>query len=52
MIYFVNPIDFLPDLLPVVGLTDDIGILMSVFTSFSGEIDKFIAWEKSRVVSV
>jgi uncharacterized membrane protein YkvA (DUF1232 family) len=52
VIYFINPIDFLPDLLPAVGLTDDIGILMSVFTSFSGEIEKFIAWEKSRVTSV
>ena len=52
VIYFVNPIDFLPDLLPAVGLTDDIGILMSVFTSFSGEIEKFTAWEKSRVASV
>jgi uncharacterized membrane protein YkvA (DUF1232 family) len=49
VIYFVNPIDFLPDWIPGIGLTDDIGILMSVFTSFSSEINKFLAWEKSRI---
>ncbi|HEY9046668.1 MAG TPA: DUF1232 domain-containing protein [Ohtaekwangia sp.] len=49
VIYFINPIDFLPDWIPGAGLTDDVGILMSVFASFGAEINKFILWEKSQL---
>lgn len=51
VIYFVNPIDILPDLIPVAGLTDDFGVLLWVYNSVNGEIDKFIAWEKSRITA-
>lgn len=49
IIYFVNPIDLLPDLIPVAGLTDDFGILVWVYNSVSSEIDKFLLWEKSQL---
>ena len=49
VIYFINPIDFLPDLIPVAGFTDDFGILLWVYNSLSGEIDKFLAWEQSQL---
>lgn len=49
VVYFVNPIDLLPDLIPVAGLTDDFGILLWVYNSLHTEIDKFILWEKSRI---
>lgn len=51
-IYFINPIDLIPDLLPVLGLTDDIGILISVYASVNAEIDKFLTWEKSQVKEI
>jgi uncharacterized membrane protein YkvA (DUF1232 family) len=51
VIYFVNPLDLLPDLIPVAGLTDDFGILIWVYTSLQTEIDKFILWEQSRIGS-
>lgn len=50
ILYFVNPIDFIPDWIPVLGFTDDFGILVSVYTSISKEIDKFLTWEKSQVI--
>lgn len=49
VVYFVNPIDLLPDLIPIAGLTDDFGILLWVYNSLHTEIDKFILWEKSRI---
>lgn len=49
IIYFISPIDLLPDLLPITGLTDDFGVLLWVYNSVSGEIDKFLTWEKSRL---
>jgi uncharacterized membrane protein YkvA (DUF1232 family) len=49
IIYFINPLDLLPDLIPVAGLTDDFGILLWVYSSLQTEIDKFILWEQSQV---
>ncbi|MBT1687686.1 YkvA family protein [Dawidia soli] len=46
--YFVMPIDLLPDLVPITGLTDDVAVLMAVFNAASGDVDKFLLWEKKR----
>ena len=52
IIYFVNPVDLIPDLIPVLGFTDDFGILVMVYKSVSHEIDKFLAWEQSQITHV
>jgi uncharacterized membrane protein YkvA (DUF1232 family) len=52
ILYFINPIDVIPDLLPLVGLTDDIGVLFLVYKSISGDIDKFLEWEKSKTIII
>lgn len=49
--YFVSPIDLLPDMLPITGLTDDMGVLMWVYHTLSKEIDKFLTWEKSQLTT-
>ena len=49
IIYFVNPLDLVPDIIPLTGLTDDFAVLLWVYNSVSNEIEKFLAWEKSRV---
>jgi uncharacterized membrane protein YkvA (DUF1232 family) len=49
VIYFINPLDLLPDFIPVAGLADDFGILLWVYNSLQNEINKFIAWEQSQV---
>jgi uncharacterized membrane protein YkvA (DUF1232 family) len=49
IIYFIMPIDVIPDLIPGLGLTDDFGILLAVYKSLEGEVDKFLTWEKSQV---
>lgn len=48
VIYFINPLDLIPDLLPVVGLTDDFAVLLWVYNTIEEEIDKFVAWEGSQ----
>ncbi|HYC86181.1 MAG TPA: YkvA family protein [Chryseosolibacter sp.] len=50
VIYFISPVDLLPDLIPITGLSDDFGILLWVYNSVLGEIDKFLTGEKSRLV--
>ncbi|MCD9019502.1 YkvA family protein [Parachryseolinea silvisoli] len=46
--YFVMPIDLLPDLMPITGLTDDVAVLVAVYNAVSVEVDKFLLWEKNR----
>lgn len=48
VIYFLNPFDLIPDILPGIGLTDDLAILTLVFKTAQAELDKFLAWEKSQ----
>jgi uncharacterized membrane protein YkvA (DUF1232 family) len=50
IIYFLNPIDLIPDFIPGVGLSDDFGVLLWVYNSMTTEVDKFLAWEKSMTV--
>lgn len=47
IIYFLNPVDLIPDIIPVLGLTDDFSVLLWAYSTVSGEIDKFLTWERS-----
>jgi uncharacterized membrane protein YkvA (DUF1232 family) len=49
IIYFMNPVDLIPDFIPGIGLTDDFGVLIWVYNALSAEIDRFLEWEKSTV---
>jgi uncharacterized membrane protein YkvA (DUF1232 family) len=51
VIYFINPIDLLPDVLPLVGFTDDFGILLWVYNTVNIEIDKFLVWEREHITA-
>jgi uncharacterized membrane protein YkvA (DUF1232 family) len=46
--YFVMPIDLLPDLIPITGLTDDVAVLVAVYNAVAVDVDKFLLWEKNR----
>jgi len=48
VIYFINPLDLIPDLIPVAGFTDDFAVLVWVYSTIEEEIDKFVAWEASQ----
>ena len=51
IVYFVSPVDLIPDFIPLTGLSDDIGILAWVFNAVSKEVDRFVTWEKSVIRS-
>lgn len=48
LIYFVSPIDFIPDFLPIVGITDDIALVLWLVGSIRKDLDKFRLWESNR----
>jgi uncharacterized membrane protein YkvA (DUF1232 family) len=48
LIYFVNPLDLIPDLIPVIGQLDDIFVLGYLIKTLNKEIERFMAWEKEH----
>lgn len=38
--YFISPIDAIPDLVPVVGYADDLGVLALAVTTVATQVDK------------
>ncbi len=49
IVYFVNPLDLIPDVLLGIGFTDDFAILLMVYNSIQHELEKFIMWERSQL---
>ncbi|WP_236808894.1 YkvA family protein [Amycolatopsis albispora] len=49
LVYLVSPIDLVPELLPVLGVTDDAGVLVWLLTSISAASGVFLRWERDRV---
>lgn len=48
LIYFLMPIDLIPDIIPVAGLADDISIIFLVFGSINEDIEAFLEYEQSK----
>lgn len=45
VVYFVMPLDFIPDFLAGLGLLDDASLLAWTVKTFSSDIDAFVEWE-------
>lgn len=41
--YFVSPIDLLPDVLPILGITDDVTFILLVLAVIRRDLDKYRA---------
>ena len=48
VIYLVSPIDFIPDFIPVIGLTDDALVILAVAASVHVHLDRFRKWESEQ----
>ena len=46
LVYFVNPLDLIPDALPLVGFVDDIGVLAWVIHKVRQDLEAFLVWER------
>jgi uncharacterized membrane protein YkvA (DUF1232 family) len=52
MIYFISPIDLIPDVLPIVGFADDIALISFIYNSLSDELEKFELWLINQKVEI
>lgn len=48
LIYFVSPVDLVPDFIVSLGLVDDAALLGWVLSSVRGDIDRFVTWERQQ----
>lgn len=51
-IYFISPIDLIPDFLPFIGLTDDVALFLFIMKSIDDELTKFDQWKKERPIKI
>jgi uncharacterized membrane protein YkvA (DUF1232 family) len=51
MIYFLNPIDLIPDAILGFGFTDDLAVLSWVLKSAQQELEAFSTWERTAAPS-
>jgi uncharacterized membrane protein YkvA (DUF1232 family) len=48
LVYFVSPIDLIPDWLPLAGILDDAAVLAWTAKAVHGDLEAFKAWERLR----
>ena len=52
ILYFVSPIDLVPDAIPGAGLVDDATVFAFVLARLQLELDRFAAWERSQAITI
>jgi uncharacterized membrane protein YkvA (DUF1232 family) len=46
LLYFILPVDFIPDFIPVIGYLDDMAVLTTIMNSLSKEIGEYRIWKE------
>lgn len=50
LIYFITPVDLIPDFIPFIGYVDDMSVLLAVGKSLQTDIVKFRVWENTSAI--
>ena len=48
LLYFIIPMDLIPDFIPLAGFIDDIAILTMITNALQGELAKYRNWKKQK----
>ena len=48
LLYFVTPMDVVPDFIPMLGFSDDLSIVYFIIKNFKSDIEAFKGWELNR----
>ncbi len=48
IIYFLMPIDLIPDFIPFTGFIDDFTVIMLISNAFQQDIEQFEIWDSSK----
>ncbi len=47
LVYFISPIDIIPDFLGVLGFADDVSVILAIFAKLKDEVAEFLEWERT-----
>lgn len=47
LLYFIIPTDFIPDMIPIIGLLDDIAVLTMISNSMRSELNEYRNWKET-----
>ncbi len=45
VLYFLNPFDIVPDILPIMGFADDAVLFAAIFKSLKSDLEKYALWK-------
>ncbi|MBC6367354.1 YkvA family protein [Algoriphagus sp. AK58] len=48
LVYFLSPVDFIPDFLGVFGFADDLSVVLAVYAKVKDEVEQFLNWERTQ----
>jgi len=48
LLYFVIPLDFIPDFIAGLGFVDDLTVLLAITKSIQSDIEDFLDWERTK----
>ena len=48
LLYFLLPVDLIPDFIPVAGYLDDLAVLTTIMSTLKDEIDAYRDWKRGR----
>jgi uncharacterized membrane protein YkvA (DUF1232 family) len=48
LLYFVTPIDLIPDFILGLGYLDDVAVIAWVIKAVQADLDAFVTWESAR----
>lgn len=51
LVYFVTPVDIIPDTLGAIGFVDDIAVIETAVEAVRTELDRFREWEDTKALS-
>lgn len=52
LIYFVSPIDLIPDNVPVIGYVDDMAVITVCLKMVQSDVDEYLAWREKNGKSI
>lgn len=52
LLYYISPIDLIPDIIPVLGLADDAGVIIAGLTLIKSDLDIYKNWRKNKPIDV
>lgn len=48
VLYFVSPVDLVPDVIPFAGFIDDSAVIVFVLGQIKSDLDRFLSWEEEQ----